>query len=124
MEEDIKWKRNSNNIIKKDQELPLVKLLWFNNNDTNNQPTKHQEYAHVLVPVNITQTGTRITQVIANFPPIVFMKGKHRLSIQYIPRMQNKHFYIAMRAGKTQPIKKTYRWNEVEGFCRLNVNAG
>ena len=53
----------------------MVKLLWFPDNDTNKLPEQYQQLAHTLAPIDIQQTEGIITQAVATFPPIQYLKS-------------------------------------------------
>ena len=93
--------------------VPQVKLLWFPNNDTLQQPTIWSEKAHTLVPIAIKKRKGKITVATATFPPIAFLKGKKDKNIQLITKMTNKDLYTAV-VNRTPPLrKKKYKWPQI-----------
>ena len=111
--ETVQWKKDKKGNILKNQVVPQIKLSWYQNNDTLQQPTEWSEKAHTLVPITIKKRKGKIIAAMATFPPIAFLKGKKEENIQLITKMTNKDLYTAV-VNRTPPLrKKKYKWPQI-----------
>ena len=107
------WNTDTKQNINKEQEVPLIDLLWYNDNNINNTPIIVREYAHTLVPVDVVIHNSIVVEAIATFPPVQFMIRAPNKKIQLIAAMNNKDYYVAMQSLKPRGKKKEYKWPNI-----------
>ena len=109
---DLVWATNKKGQMEKIQNIPIIDLEWFPQNNTRNDPSTWTEKLHTLVPVTVRIENQKITRAIATFPPITFMKHTTN-KIQQISRMTNKDYYIAVQSWNKKPTIKQYKWPNI-----------
>jgi len=92
----------------------MVKLNWFPNNDTNNNPVTHYEKANCLVPTRVQLVDGIIMEAEAEFPPISFLQVNKNGKIQFIKTMDNKSLYQAVRNRGAPTHTKAQRWQNIQ----------
>ena len=73
IKETVKWKRDKKGKMMKTQQVPVVQLNWYPDNDLSRIPQEWDEKSHALVPITIKLKKGVIIDAIASFPTIHFL---------------------------------------------------
>ena len=112
VKQDLEWNTDKKGKGKKIQNIPLINLEWFPQNNIQNPPSNWTEKLHTLVPITVRIKNQEIIRATATFPPIAFMKYTAN-KIQQISKMKNKDYYSAVQSWNKKLTIKKYKWPNI-----------